>query len=180
MRRLSFLYVILLAVSGCASPKTQAPASEPALDTILMKMNQRLALMEQVALFKYRKGLPAEDLAREQSMLNGLADRAAPSLTPTAVRWFFSAQVQAAKMVQENHFHYWREHGAPPDETPEMAKIREQIDAVNDDLIQALAAFRQHRPKRQRIQERAGELIRGNGIDDAVRSAAIRPLLEVE
>jgi chorismate mutase-like protein len=178
MRSFSLFLAVGLALTGCRS-QDQAPV-DPALDHLLSKMNERLILMEAVAKTKYRRGLPASDAAREETMLRALEAKAKEvSLKPTTVRWFFAAQIEAAKLVQENHFRRWKAEGGPDvGHEEDIFQLRKQIDQLNDELIAGLIEFRKHLTTRKRIEDRARELIKGEGIDDAVRSTAIRPLLE--
>lgn len=170
------LLVSFLTVGCCA--RNQPPAN-PALDHLLAKMNERLALMEKVAATKFRKGLPAADKSREETMLRAIEAKARDSdLPPTVVRWFFAAQIEAAKLVQENYFRHWKEAGEPPADNGDIFELRQRIDQLNDELIALLRDYRKQPATRGRIEERARELIRGDGIDDAVRTTAIRPLLE--
>lgn len=178
VRSIGLLVTFGFILTGCRTP-VQAPA-DPALDHLLSKMNERLVLMEAVAKTKYRRGLPASDTVREESMLRALEAQAQEtSLKPTTVRWFFAAQIEAAKLVQENHFRRWKAEGGPDaGHEEDIFKLRKQIDQLNEELIAGLVEFRKHLTTRKRIEDRARELIRGEGIDDAVRSTAIRPLLE--
>ena len=177
MRAMGSLILVSFAIAGCQSQ--QPAATDPALDHLLTKINERLALMEAVARNKYRKGLPAADSAREEEMLRAIAVKAEQAgLPPTNARWFFAAQIQAAKFVQESYFRRWKEGGADAGQVEDLATLRERINQLNDELIAALGEFRKQPPARNRIEERARILIQGEAIDDAVRATAIRPLLE--
>jgi chorismate mutase-like protein len=180
MRSSLYVFAVSLVLTGCRSQ--ERPPAEPALDHLLGKMNERLNLMEAVARTKYRNGLPAADAAREETMLRALEVKAKEaSLPPNTVRWFFAAQFEAAKLVQENLFHRWQADGAPTEgNDDDIFQLRQRIDQLNDELIKALIDFRKLKMGRKQIEERARELIQGAGIDDSVRSTAIRPLLERE
>ena len=182
MRAIRGTILVSLALFGCQSQKPAPAAADPTLDQLLTKINERLALMEAVARSKYRKGLPAGDYHREQAMLQALDAKALDAaLEPKFIRWFFAFQIEAAKRVQENHFRRWKSEGVSgANEVEDIGKLRERIDLLNDELIVALVEFRKHRANRNQIEERARVLIQGEGIDDAVRANAIRPLLELE
>lgn len=136
--------------------------------------------MEAVARIKYQQKLPIADSVREEEMLRRLEAKAMDaSLPPKSTRWFFAAQIQAAKFVQESHLQRWQAQAEPDlGQAEDLAVLRERIDRLNDELIAALVEFRKHTSNRSRIEERARALIQGPGIDETVRTTAIRPLLE--
>jgi chorismate mutase len=140
--------------------------------------------MHEVARRKWADKSPIEDPGREAALLRDVEERgSALGLDPSATRAFFGAQIEAAKLVQRADFRRWEaEHRGPDPEAPDLASVlRPRIDALNRDLLAALA---QTLPRLQgggaaeaRIRSRADELLAGDGIDDAVRAAAIRPLV---
>lgn len=181
MKRAPCLLSYCVLLIGCRSASLPA-TTDPALDNLLTKINERLQLMEAVARVKYQKKLPIADAAREEEMLERLAVKAKDvSFDPQSARWFFAAQIQAAKMVQEHHVQRWSAQAEPdPGNAEDLAVLRDRIDRLNDELIAALVEFRKHSFKRAQIEERAQRLIQGPGIDSTVRITAIRPLLERE
>jgi chorismate mutase len=189
MRRIVLpLLLCLPAIPACgpmpASPAATKAAPGTAFDRLLGLMRSRLAVMHDVARRKWADKSPIEDPAREAALLRDVADRgSALGLDPTTTRAFFGAQIEAAKLVQRADFNRWEaDHRGPDPEAPDLAGVlRPRIDALNRDLLAALA---QAMPRLQgdrgataRIRGRADELLTGDGIDDAVRAAAIRPLL---
>lgn len=89
---------------GAASmPRTATP-----LRALLAAVDERLALMPEVAIAKHRAGLPTEVRARERVVLEAAAlgvERAIEAHggrrpSPGALREFFRVQIEAAKQVQ--------------------------------------------------------------------------------
>ena len=175
-----FAVIIILAFAGCRpTPNVKAPNDE-ATETLLRKINDRLALMETVAAYKRAQRKPIDDPEREAAMLDKLEQVAeAHHLSKDDVRSFFTAQIEASKAVQQGFFSRWdREKAAPPKETVGLPEIRQRIDAVNKELLVALSAYRQQQRTVDSgtIRQRAADLIMAEGSDDRVREIAIRPL----
>ena len=173
--------LVLLGLPACRPPPP-APAvtvSQP-VDRLLGLMRDRLAMMHDVARRKWADKSPIEDPAREAALLREVADRGVPlGLDPARTRAFFRAQIEAAKLVQRADFRRWEADGRGPDgAAPDLARVlRPRIDALNRDLLAALAETtpRLSGAGDAAIRKRADELL--GGVDAEVRAAAIRPLL---
>ncbi len=121
------LLTALLANSAFASP---APA---ALAPLLGTIDERLAIADQVALSKWDSGKPVEDRQREREVIAGAVALApAYKLSNEAVEQFFSAQIEANKLVQYAHLSDWHAQGkAPNDPRPDLVgQIRPQLDQL--------------------------------------------------
>jgi chorismate mutase len=105
-------------------------------------------------------------------------------LNPDLTRAFFAAQVEAAKKIQRADFARWAAdpHG-PERKAPDLAgALRPRIDALNRELLDALARAKPDLLERngpERLRERAGQILVGEGVDATVRATAIGPLLAV-
>jgi chorismate mutase len=189
MRRIILpVLLCLLAVPAChRAPVPPAPTKtgpETAFDGLLGLMQSRLAVMHDVARWKWAARAPIEDPDREAALLRDVAEKgSALGLDPATTRAFFGAQIEAAKLVQRADFGRWEvdQHG-PDAKAPDLAGVlRPRIDALNRDLLEALsqAVPRLHRDDgaAARIRSRADDLLSGDGIDAEVRAAAIRPLM---
>lgn len=174
--------LILTILAGCREVAPPAPTpADPAVEAVLRKINERLALMEEVAAYKWAHGKEIDDPQREESMLRDLEAQAADhGLSPLSVRWFFSAQVEAAKQTQQNLHRHWGEAAIAPDAPADLSDVRRKIDTVNNELLAAFAEARKKPPSRALIENVARAVIVGPGIDQKVRTTAIRPLLEVD
>src|SRR5262249_7834217 len=87
-----------------------APRRDPAtLDRLLRLMEQRLALMHEVARWKWNAGQPVTDPQREPELLHSVVERGrGKGLDPDLVRPFFAAQLEAARFVQQADFDRWQ------------------------------------------------------------------------
>jgi chorismate mutase-like protein len=107
----SLLLVLVAGSAGAASARPDAGEL----------ISQRLALMQDVAAFKWANGLPIEDLERERIVLEAAVRSGLDhGLTATSVESFFALQIKAAKEIQRYWFDRWgRDDDAPP--APDLA-----------------------------------------------------------
>jgi chorismate mutase-like protein len=171
-----------LAPGGCRS------ADEPLrrrrdladLDRLLRLMQQRLTLMHEVARWKWNAGQPITDPQRERELLqSGVEHGRARGLSPELVRSFFSAQLQAARLVQQGDFDRWKVNKQKPfADARSLAELRRRIDQLNGELSDALAEVRpwlSGPAVQQALPQRAEEILTGHGLA-GVRETAIAPL----
>src|SRR5262245_60055056 len=134
--------VFLLALPGCAAKRDRLTATErESLSRLIDRMEERLGLMEDVARWKWNEQRPISDPEREQALLEAISRRAKEhGLDDELVRAFFRAQIEAAKVVQEDCFRRWKEEKAGRFEIKrDLKALRAEIDRLNDDLLTALA-----------------------------------------
>jgi hypothetical protein len=94
------------------------------------------------------------------------------------VRSFFAAQLEAARLVQQADFDRWKANKQEPFADKGLAVLRQRIDDLNRELIDALAELRpwlSGRTVQQALPQRAEEILTGNGLA-GVRETAIAPL----
>ncbi|WP_426162367.1 gamma subclass chorismate mutase AroQ [Pseudoduganella sp. R-34] len=130
---------------GLAEAQQAASAGAPPYEDALLEqlrklMEQRLALMPDVARYKWRHGGAIEDLARERVIIERFAAQAAALGLPSD--WselFFRAQIDAAKMLQRACTASLPCITAGP--VPDLAQeTRPRLDALEQPLLLALAA----------------------------------------
>lgn len=127
---------------GSACPEAAAPT--PA--DLGRLIDERLSLMPDVARLKWNSGAPVEDSERERRVIEGIRAQApAYGLAPEFAVRFFTAQIEAAKLLQVEHIAAWRRAGVGKFESvPDLAaEIRPRLDALTPRLLCALAAQRQ-------------------------------------
>ena len=197
MRRTLPLLLVALTVPACQRAPAPAPVANAKIgarrvgefDDVLRLIRDRLAVMHDVARWKWSAGKPIEDPGREASLLREVSGRGVPlGLDPATTRAFFAAQIEAAKLLQRADFARWESgQGVPSGEAPDLSGVlRPRIDALNRDLLDALAGLNRRPPKGPRsasvarLKARAGELVTGDGIDDRVRAASLRPLVDAD
>lgn len=125
-----------------AHPWPQAAPAAIGLEPLRQLMDQRLALMPDVARYKWNAKSPIEDLPREQKIIDGLKAEALALGIPAAwAEKFFRAQIEAAKVIQREYFARWEQAGTGqlPD-APDLATvIRPRLDALTPLLLRELA-----------------------------------------
>ncbi|KAB0563312.1 chorismate mutase [Pseudomonas sp. R11F] len=121
-----------------------ASAAPPTLEPLLNSIAERLEIADQVALSKWDSHKPVEDKKREQEVIASVAAQApAYKLAPDAAEQFFSAQIEANKLVQYTLLSDWQFQGKAPDEPrPDLVKqIRPRLDELQKRMLQQLADF---------------------------------------
>ncbi|MBV4480108.1 chorismate mutase [Pseudomonas khavaziana] len=129
-----------------------ATAAPPTLEPLLNSIAERLEIADQVALSKWDNHKPVEDKKREQEVIASVVAQAPGyKLEPVAAEQFFSAQIEANKLVQYAHLSDWQFQGkAPDDPRPDLVKqIRPQLDQLQKRLLEQLAAFTPQRTDQQ-------------------------------
>ena len=100
-------------------------------------------------------------------------------LDPELVRSFFAAQMEAARLVQQADFDRWKANKQKPfADTKSLAELRQRIDQLNSELIDALAEVRPWlwgQSVQQALPQRAEEILTGDDLA-GVRETAIAPL----
>lgn len=126
-----------------AHPWPQAAPAAISLEPLRRLMDERLALMSDVARYKWNVKSAIEDLPREQKIIDGL--KAEALMLGVPANWaerFFRAQIEAAKVIQREHFLRWEQAGAGRlADAPDLATvIRPRLDALTPQLLRELAA----------------------------------------
>ncbi len=176
------LLFVPLAAGGCRSAdKPALPRRDLAdLNRLLRLMQERLTLMHEVARWKWNAGRPITDPQRERELLQSVVERGrGKGLDPDLVRSFFAAQMEAARLVQQADFDRWKANEQKPfADTTSLAVLRQRIDQLNSELIDALAELRpwlSGPTVQQALPQRAEEILTGTGVA-GVRETAIAPL----
>ena len=183
--------VLVAALAGCRPPTPVAPTDEIAprqaqtansVDDLLALMRDRLLLMHDVARWKWNERLPIADPEREQQLLSDLAERGLVyGLDPEQTTRFMAAQIEAGKLVQQADFDAWKRRGTDkfPNARDLKADLRPRIDELSGRLLAELAKLNSaaNSMSAAQIEQRAREILSGEGIDDDVRRTALRPLL---
>ena len=112
------------------------------VDTLLALVVRRLEVAETVAAAKWSSGRPVEDRAREAAVVAAAAARARRAgIDATFVCRVMAAQIEASKIVQRGLLARWRdEPGSAPTSRPELSGVRSTLDAIDEELVAALAA----------------------------------------
>jgi chorismate mutase len=173
---------LALAATGCRPADVPAPPRRDlaTLDRLLRLMEKRLALVHEVARWKWSAGRPIADPEREREVLQNAVERGrGKGLDPDLVRRFFAAQMEAARLVQQADLDRWKASQQPSfADTTSLAVLRQRIDEVNRELIDALAEVcprLAERAVQQALPQRAKEILTDDGRAE-VRETVIAPL----
>jgi chorismate mutase len=116
-------------------------AERNALAALIDASAQRLSLAKEVALAKWDNGAPVEAPARERQVIEtAVAAGRKAGLPAEFVSRFFSAQIEANKVIQYALLADWQSQGkAPAHAAIDLAQtVRPQIDRIQAALISAL------------------------------------------
>lgn len=133
-------------------------------------MDQRLAVMPEVAAFKAKAHKPISDPAREKQVIEqSVAEAEALHLDGVAAREFFAEQITMAKAVEEAALAGWAAH---PDQAPPardlLKEIRPELDRIDRQLLPAvyLASTALNASLPSQLQSRLRRLLRQPGATD--------------
>jgi cyclohexadienyl dehydratase len=159
--------LLLLGASGLmrgAAPRFTVP--EELVERVVDLVDRRLAVMPEVAAWKWQRQQPIIDEAREREVLAGWeAEAAAVCLEGGSARAFLEGQIQMARAVQERLIATWQA-GAKPARGRELAtELRPILDGLAGEMLPALylagplwtvASAGDTRAKWQRLRRHAG------------------------
>jgi chorismate mutase len=131
------------------------------VEELLTLVRDRLELMDDVALAKWRAAKPIEDLERERELLQALQHEATVrNISPVAVSVFFQAQMRAGKQIQQAYFDEWTRELPSHNQAPDLAGVlRPKLDSLNARLLDSLvrSADTLNDPSRREVIRRLGE-----------------------
>jgi chorismate mutase-like protein len=130
LRTLAF---VLVALVGVASRGADDP-----LATLRTTIAARLAVIEEVARYKWNMRLPAHDPAREAALLEKtVTDATALGLDPGYAREVVEAALDASRSQQIRAFERWRYESRPPFEHVRDLdrELRPELDALTHRLL---------------------------------------------
>lgn len=108
-------------------------------ESLLQSIHQRLALMRDVAAYKWIHKLPIEDLAREKVVVDAASRGALQhGITPNSSNRFFRVQISAAKEIQEYWFSQWSNDNAPREAPDLIGEIRPLLIQLGDTILAQL------------------------------------------
>ncbi|GAB7034973.1 chorismate mutase [Streptomyces sp. NPDC021749] len=136
------------AVAAPAAPSPAAPAAARAhspydmLRPLAELSAERLATGDLVAAAKWGTGSPIDDPAREQQVLDAVAEQARQlGADPAVTVRIFRDQIEANKIVQRGLHRRWdADPSQAPAERPDLGEVRKEINRINTELVRAIAA----------------------------------------
>jgi cyclohexadienyl dehydratase len=159
-----------------ASTHAEVPAKfiDPQDDVrrLIDLIDRRLALMPEVAAWKWRASQPVADIDRERLVLQKTVEQAREfGLDEESARNFFAVQIRLAREVQDHKFNEWHESNAAdlPRSRDLNAEIRPALDDLGNQILVAayLASPFLHRAEyRELISSQLTHLRQHNGLSE--------------
>ncbi len=191
------LLIVFVGLTSVGCEKSPGPATGSAIatsadnpdavmqrvDAVLDLMRARLALMQDVARWKWNSGKPVHDPQREVELLERLTGQAQDAgLDTEFARDFFQSQMQASKIIQQAAFEAWQADGSKRfADVPDLqTELRPKIGDISHRLVTELAALQEELSSadvQQRI--RSSHLDSTSTEDSPVWNEAIAPLLAI-
>ncbi|KOG40169.1 chorismate mutase [Streptomyces decoyicus] len=130
-----------LAAKGHAPAAATAHSAYGRLGPLAELSAQRLATGDLVAAAKWGTGGPIDDPAREQEVLDAVAEQARRlGADPAATVRIFRDQIEASKVVQRGLHRRWHADPAQaPTTRPDLDEVRKEINRINGELVRAIA-----------------------------------------
>jgi cyclohexadienyl dehydratase len=140
---------LLLAFIGCAALAAGAQVSAQAqafsdstadAARVIELIDARLAIMPEVAAWKWRAHQPIADGERERQVLErSVADAEAIGIDGASARHFFDVQIRMARAVQSRSFASWQASTTEPPEGRDLNReLRPRLDAIGRELLVAM------------------------------------------
>lgn len=134
--------ILFSAAINAQSKPDAARFSDPQEDLrhVLELIAQRLALMPDVAAWKWEAKQPILDAPREAQVLDrAVADAVAFGLDGEAARQFFDLQIRMARSIQHRYFEDWRiANTSVPKARDLNQELRPALDALGRELLIAI------------------------------------------
>jgi chorismate mutase len=156
------------------------------IDRFLTLMQQRLAVMHDVAKWKWNEKKSISDPQREQELLDRLVNSAKErDVDVEFARPFFTAHMTASKAIQQADFDHWQaeNQGEFADAPDLVTELRPRITQISDDLLDALSAVESQRDDtafRRQVASRAAQIVVGESVTESIRATAIGPLIKTD
>lgn len=174
MKNRRFLLHLFTAVllMGCADKRVaEIVVGDPRVLALGDLMHERLAIADRVAWAKYQDTLPVLDAAREQKVLiQVVAAAKAQGVDPSLAERFFTAQILASRLRQEELIRIWSRGGTLPTFGPiDLGRdVRPMLDGLTGRMVAALKDFPDSLESREAL---AGILERAEHSRRVVRAA---------
>lgn len=133
--------VVLALPGGRALAGLVVASASAAVDTLLDLVEQRMAVMPDVARHKHNTGAAVEDLPREAQVIAAVTARAKDAgLDPDLAAAFFQAQIDASKIMQNSRITAWKAAGQGKfTDVPDLAtSIRPTLDRLTPAMVATL------------------------------------------
>ena len=152
---------------------------------LLTLLNRRIALMPDVARYKYLNRLPVKVPEREAALLFELGKAAEEKRVDRQfAESVFRAQFASSRALQAGLIAKWSASGQPEfGHVPDLAsEIRPQITALSEAILDKLSALQHFEPTElaRLYAELAPELLTADEVTSSIRNRMLKPLLTRE
>ena len=181
-KRTRSLSMMLTMIFSAFIFSTAVHGAEPESSLMLFQaIDERLAHMEDVALFKAQNQMPVEDIEREKIVLSDAKQLASShGLDPDSMERFFIAQISAAKAIQYRYRAALLTREIPTRLVDLQAGIRPALDRLGNDIIVLFATGLNSRSAmEEQSRERFMNTLQSQLLADAEREAMFDAMLEV-
>jgi len=138
-RFIVLIVTCLTVVCAFAQSPPQYEDPQRNVERVFELIEQRLALMPEVAASKWHAGQNIVDAVREQTVLDqSVRDAQAIGLAAPAARQFFDVQIRMARAIQEQRFKEWRASTPPPRGRDLATELRPALDRLGPQLLTGL------------------------------------------
>lgn len=139
-RRYFIAFVLALVACVARAEPVAIHTAEGDVREVFALAQARLAVMRDVAAWKYANNAPVTDPAREERVLDAsVAEAQRLGIDPTSARELFALQIRIASEVQEHFIATWRKQGGNADRVRDLNKeLRPELDRIGAQLLQAI------------------------------------------
>jgi len=154
------------------------------IDGVLFTIQEWFVLTHEVAKWKWNHEVPIQEKKKEEKLIQALCEKGKKAgLQPQLVKEVFQAQLEASRMIQENHFENWRKQ-----EINQFggvlnfkSDLKPKIDQICDQFIFKLKEVLPLLRKRNLsdvIKWRAEVVISNDeAVNDSIKDVALQPLI---
>lgn len=149
--------------------------------SLFLAIDERLAYMQDVALYKAQNRLPIEDLTREEIVINDARALATEhGLNADSMEGFFRAQMNAAKAIQYRHRAELLNGQSPLQPVDLESEIRPALDRLGNQIVRQFAVLLiQHSALQRDSFALFMSTLRHRLLADADREALFEAMLKV-
>lgn len=141
LRRPICVAIALFAVFAITAVHAAAFLSpEAEVQKVVEQLHARLAVMQDVAAWKYLHDLPIVDAPRERHVLDATVEQARVlGIEPSAARELYALQISLARKIQEYWFASWKAGASRPAQVRDLdSDLRPALDAIGKQMLQAI------------------------------------------
>ncbi len=159
--------LVLSLLTGCSQLERRGSKDLPGL------VVERLGWMNEVAHIKQRHHLPVTDAKREAALLRAMtAQGVEAGLPAAATRQFFAAQIDAAKIYQQQWMKRMSRSKARLSQPSDLTQVvRPALDDIGRRMIGALVTARQQPDRRLMVEQTRNRLQQAGHTSEVVAAA---------